>query len=233
VTTAIATTNQPTVTPLVLLQQAIDKGLNTDDLTKLMDLHERHERNHAAAVYATALTDFQAACPVIGKSRIASIVSKTGGSYKYKFAGYEDVMKQVKPLLNENKIAVSFSTEATDKGILATCTLRVGTHSEKHTLEVPIPAMNVNDTQKYGAALSYAKRYALCAALNIVVGDEDDDAASVVAQTITEEDAIQLGEIIESKGVNMGRFLSWAEVDELRKLPKSKHQQALDYLNKK
>jgi hypothetical protein len=36
--------------------------------------------------------------------------------------------------------------------------------------------MRVNETQKFGAALSYAKRYALQGALNIVVTDEDTDA---------------------------------------------------------
>ena len=194
-TTALTTTNNDGATLLSIIQQAATQpDFDVAKMQQLMELKRDWDRDRAAEVFASALTSFQAKCPVIGKYRTAKIVSKTGGSYEYKFAGYEDVMKQVKPLLDENKIAVSFSTSATDKGIVATCTLRVGTHSEKCTLEVPIPAMNVNDTQKYGAALSYAKRYCLCAALNIVVGDEDDDGSTLEVQCVTEEQAIQLQE---------------------------------------
>lgn len=231
-TTALATTNA-TVTPLALLQQAIDKGINTDDLTKLMDLHERHERNVAAAVYAEALANFQSKCPVIGKKRKATINSSKG-SYSYQFAGYEDVMKQVKPLLDENRIVVTFSTAATDKGLIATCTLRVGTHSEPHTLEVPIPSMNVNDTQKYGAALSYAKRYALCAALNIVVGDEDDDASTLApVKTITEEQVLQIEDWIVTTNSDRDLFLKAFRIEKLADMPAAKFQNAIDAFNKK
>lgn len=232
-TTALTTTNNDGATLLNIIQQAATQpDFDVAKMQQLMELKRDWDRDRAAEVYANALTNFQANCPVVGKHRTATIASQKG-SYKYQFAGYEDVMKQVKPLLNENKIAISFSTAATDKGILATCTLRVGTHAEKCTLEVPIPSMNVNDTQKYGAALSYAKRYCLCAALNIVVGDEDDDAQSVTVQTISDADAIQLEELIESKGVNRERFLNWAEVEKLSLLPKSKHAQAVAYLNRK
>ena len=233
-TTALTTTNNDGATLLSIIQQAATQpDFDVAKMQQLMELKRDWDRDRAAEVFASALTSFQAKCPVIGKYRTAKIVSKTGGSYEYKFAGYEDVMKQVKPLLDENKIAVSFSTSATDKGIVATCTLRVGTHSEKCTLEVPIPAMNVNDTQKYGAALSYAKRYCLCAALNIVVGDEDDDGSTLGVQYITDEQAIQLQEWIDSTGADKAKFLAFLKVERLADLPASKFANAMEAIQKK
>lgn len=233
-TTALTTTNNDGATLLNIIQQAANQpDFDVAKMQQLMELKRDWDRDRAAEVYANALTNFQANCPVVGKHRTATIASQKG-SYKYQFAGYEDVMKQVKPLLNENKIAISFSTAATDKGILATCTLRVGTHAEKCTLEVPIPSMNVNDTQKYGAALSYAKRYCLCAALNIVVGDEDDDASALApVATITEEQVVQLEDWILSTDSDRARFLKAFSIEKLSDLPAVKFQNAIDAFKKK
>ena len=50
-------------------------------------------------------------------------------------------------------------------------------HSERTAFPVPIDrAARMNDTQKVGSALTYGRRYALCAALGIVTAEEDDDA---------------------------------------------------------
>lgn len=217
----------------IIQEAATNPDMDVAKMQQLMELKRDWDRDRAAEVYAGALTAFQSQCPVIAKSRTATVNSKNGAGYKYQYAGYEDVMRQVKPLLDRNKIAVSFSTEANDKGIRATCTLRVGTHSEAHTLDVPIPAMNVNDTQRYGAALSYAKRYALCAALNIVVGDEDNDASALHVETINDEQIMQLEDWIVTTNSDRGLFLKYLKVESLSDLPASKFQNAIEALKRK
>lgn len=207
--TALTTANQPTVTPLVLLQQAIDKGLNTDDLTKLMDLQERYERNRAAESYGAAVAEFQKRCPIITKDRAVN-----AGPLKYQYASFDDVMKKAGPVLSECGIALSFSTERNDTGIRVTVKIRVGIHAEECTLDVPIPDMKVNATQRYGAALSYAKRYALCAALNIVVSDEDDDANSAY-DPITEEQELEITAFLDEHQLAKEPFLKWLGVERI------------------
>ena len=172
--------NIATVQPLALVQQAMDKGIAPEQLGKLLDLQERWERNEAAKDYAEAITQFQAECPRIYKHRQASF----DGKPVYKFASFDDIDAQVRPLLTKYGIVVTFSTsETTAQGITVTVRIRVGTHVEESNLRVPVPSqMKVNDTQRFGAALAYAKRYALCDALNIVVTDEDDDAANLAAR---------------------------------------------------
>lgn len=223
----MTTTNVPTVTPLALLQQAIDKGINPNELSQLMDLQERYEKRLAAEAYAAAIAEFQRRCPAIRKGR----KPQSGPSYTY--ASYDDIMAVAGPLLAELGIVVAFSTEQVDKSIRVTCRLTVGTHSESHTFTVPIPDMRVNDTQKFGAALSYAKRYGLQGSLNIVVTDEDTDAANLADKSITEDQALQIEDWIVTTNADRARFLKWAKVDRIADLPASKYQNAIDLLSKK
>lgn len=192
--------------PLALIEQAIAKGYDPAHLGQLMDLQERWERNRAAERFAAAISAFQAAVPVVLKERVAKI----NDDWSYNFAGYDDIMRQIAPLLAKYQIVITFSSDQIPQvGIKTTCRVRVGVHFEDHTLTVPIPQMKVNDTQKFGAALSYAKRYALCAALNIVVSNEDDDAAKQL-DNVDEEEVAALRDLIETKQVDLPRFLSWA-----------------------
>jgi hypothetical protein len=225
--TALTTTTPPIVTPLVLLQQAIDKGIEPDQLATLMDLQERFERNRAAEAYAAAITQFQSRCPQIKKER------KPTSGPTYTYASYDDVMLVAGPLLAECGISVSFSTKTIDKALEATCKLRVGTHTEEHSFTVPVPEMRVNDTQRFGAALRYAQRYALCGALNIVVTDEDVDAGNLTVNTITEEQVIQIEDWILSTDSDRAKFLKAFSIEKLSDLPAAKFQNAIDAFKKK
>ncbi len=55
-------------------------------------------------------------------------------------------------------------------------------HSERTEFLVPIDVQaRMNDAQKAGSALTYGRRYALCAALGIVTAEEDDDGRATEA----------------------------------------------------
>jgi hypothetical protein len=221
--------------PMAIIAMAVQSGAEPGQLRELLELQREWAKDRAAEAFAQALTQFQRQCKFVTKTRDAKIRSNKGegSSYSYKFAGFDDVMRQAGPALDDCGLAVSFSTQAIDKGIRVTCRIRHGIHSEDHTLDVPVPQMNVNDTQRYGAALSYAKRYALCAALNIIVTDDKDDDGEGCYETVTEEQAIQIREWVESKSVNLKRFLEWAEAESIEKIPAEKYQPAIDYLKRK
>ena len=218
------------VTPMTLIDRAVELGRDPKDLTKLFNLQERHERNRAAEAFSIAMTEFQGRCPIIHKSREAK---GTGSFAGYSFASYDDIMRAVGPILKDCGIAVSFSTEQIDKQLKITCRLRHGIHFEDHTLTVPVPDMRVNDTQKYGAALSYAKRYALSAALNIVVSDEDDDGATLEFVPISDEQYASLHELLEASGADLKRFLACYQIEKLGELPRAKFEDALAALKRK
>lgn len=194
--------------PFGLLQMAIEKGMGADELGKLMDLAERWQKLQARQAHAAALAGFQADCPPVEKKRTAD----AGGKFNYRYASYDDVNKTAKPHMEKWGLSISFDT-ATPKVGVVLVTARVAHeqgHVEATALEVPIPAMTVNDTQRFGAAISYAKRYAMCAALNIVVTDEDVDGAML--ELITTEEAEELSAMILRCGsaAHLPKFVKWA-----------------------
>ena len=85
-------------------------------------------------------------------------------------------------------LSVVFNTSMKDAVITAYCTVQhIEGHSVTSEFSAPVDAaMKVNDTQKAGSANSYAKRYALCNALNLVGSEFDDDAFSAAQQPAIE-----------------------------------------------
>lgn len=207
----MSTELEPVATnPMVLLQTALEKGIDPERLGKLMDLAERWEAGQAAQTFADAITRFQRECSPVRKLQTAG----KAGSMQYKFASYDDVMLVCGPVLARCGIAIDFSTGPCERGLKVICRVRVGKHFEDKELEVPIPQMTVNDTQKFGAALSYAKRYVLCAALNIVVTNEDNDAATQYA-TIDDEQREILSKLIHETRTDIGKFCAWLGAQEI------------------
>lgn len=215
------------VTPAAVLDRMLERGQNVQDA---LEFFEKWEARIAAEQYGHALAAFQARCPQIVKRRQIDLGSGKGPL----FASLDDIHSVIKPLLGEFGLAVRFSAELTDAGQMkAVCFIRHGRHEEASEVTLPVPTqMRVNDTQKMGAALSYAKRYALCSALNIVVTDEDTDAAGVL-ETITQEQVATLEEWIETSGADRKRFLKAFAIERLSDMPAQQFMVALGELKRK
>ncbi len=226
--TAIANVNNDGATLMAIIQQAASQpDLDVAKMQQLMELKREWDKDRAAEAYAAAIAEFQRKCPQIHKGR------KPASGPSYTYASYDDLMAVASPLLAECGIVVTFSTEQVEKSIRVTCRLRVGTHYEDHSFTVPIPDMRVNETQRFGAALSYAKRYALQGSLNIVVTDEDTDASNLNDNCITEEQRIQLDEWISSTNSDVQKFCSTFKIAELKDLPAAKFNNAMEMLRRK
>lgn len=212
--------------PMHLLAAAVAQGATPDALERLMGLQERWERNQAEKDFAAAVAQFQANCPQVLKDRQSNF-----GRY----ASLDDIMEDIKPHLAAAGLCVSFDVEMADSATLTVhAIISKGIHKQRTKFVCPVPDMKVNATQRMGAALSYAKRYALCAALNIVVTDEDTDADSLKpAATITEEQAVHLQDIAEQVPGSLAALLQWAQVESVYNLPAEKYAKALDGLKKK
>jgi hypothetical protein len=232
--TDLVTVPTPTVTPLILLEQAIDKGLDADQLGKLMDLQERYESSQAKSAYARAMVACQREMPVIVRNRM-------NGQTNSKYATLETIQEKIKGIYLKHGFSLSHgSADSPMAGhYRATCTVtHEGGHSEFFFLDVPPDdkgikgSTNKTAIQALGSSLSYAQRYLECRIWDLTIADQDNDG-NRPARTINESDAIQLKELIESKGVDIKRFLDWAEVDKVELLPQSKHSQAIAFLNRK
>ena len=176
----------PAVSVGQMLQATIERGVTAENvavLERMMDLYERTQAKDAEKAFARAFNALQSEMPVIQALRE---VPDKHGNLKYTFAPYEDIMAQVRPLLLKHGFTVSFSLSFLEGRVTQKCTLmHVDGHSRSNEFSVRIGSgpPGCSESQADGAAGTYAKRHALCNALNIVV-DRDTDGVPTDAREI-------------------------------------------------
>src|SRR5262245_7775596 len=168
-----------------LLAKAIEHNVSIDVLERLLALRERLAGERARTEFFGALAGFQGECPIIPKRDSATIVTKSGARYTYRFAALDDIVRVTAPLLAARGLATRVETAIDAGQLCATCVVHhVGGHSEASTFRVPIATGDrMNPAQQVASASTYAKRYAYCNALGILTGDEDDDARGSAGPT--------------------------------------------------
>lgn len=223
--------------PMAIIARAIERGVDADNLAKLMDLQTKWEDRRAAEEFAIAIANFQREVPMVFKSRE---VRKKDGGVMYFFASYDDIKRVTRPIEAKYGISTSFDIQHTEDGkLIGKCRVRVGSHFEDHTFTVPVPkGLNTNQTQDYGGALTYLKRYCYCAALDIVVTDEDTDAANLT-DLIGPDQLKEVVQLIQEKGVAPEKFKAWCseaagvDVPTLEAIPLRIVDKAIDLLRRK
>ncbi len=185
---------------------AIEKNMPVETMEKLFNLRKEVKAEFAREAFMKAMASFQKDCPVIEKK---NGVKNRSGNEIYKFANLGDIVSQVKEVLAKNELSYDFTTEDLKDFLNVTCTVTHALgHSKSSSFKVPIGTEEyMTDVQKYGARLTFAKRYAFCNALGILTGDEDTDAkeedkkpvapVNVKAQIVSQ--LKELGEDVSSK----------------------------------
>ena len=238
-TTSIMPAEQPVradapsaITPMALLQTAIASGTSPNEMTELYALVKQMRADEAQERFAERLAEFQRDCPRIHKSR------KTQGNFSFGYASLDDIDEKIRPILGRLGIVVTFDSEHTtannENVINVTVRVRVGSYYEDRRFGCPIPKdLRASDSQKWGAALSYAKRYALCAALNIVVTDEDDES-KLGPDTITATQLLEIRDLLKQcpKDTESG-LLNWLKLESLDLIPRGRLAEVVGNLKKK
>lgn len=128
---------------------------------------------------AQALAILQTRLPKIEKSQTADVPTKNGGSYKYTYADLAQITRELMPILGE--LGLSFTARPTmtdDRFVLAYKLMHVS--GEFESGEYPLPT---NGTpQAVGSAITYARRYCLCAVTGVAPEDDDGAAAQAAAE---------------------------------------------------
>jgi hypothetical protein len=130
-----------------------------------------------------ALAESQAKFPKISKGKTAKVKMKSGGEYSYSYADLGDVLEAVRPVLTTHKLAVVQAIDVDDDTGRMLLRTRIG-HESGQWVESCYPLPSEGTAQEMGSALTYARRYSLCA-LAGVTGEDDDDgqqAGTVRAQ---------------------------------------------------
>jgi hypothetical protein len=227
----------PPVNPMALLQQAIESNVDVAKLEKLLDLQQRWEQSRAAEMFAQAMVRTQARMPRVVRDRDNPHTNS-------RFASLETIQDRIKPIYSDDGFSVTFSegTPAQAGWVRVVAVVRHSSgHAETHFRDGPVdnlgPKGNPTKSVLHGAAstFTYMSRQLLCGIFNITIANKDDDgnAGSGYGPTITEEQAIQLREMIDQSGSKMDLFLKWARVSRLEDMPATMFPTALSTLKKK
>lgn len=225
----------------LMLQTMIEKGVTAENvaaLSQLCDLHQKMEAKQAEKEFASAFVALQ---QDIANAKIEATkgVPGKGAIIKFRFAPYEEIMAKVQPLLMNHGFSVTFDQKIEETRIVSVCTLmHIGGHSRSNSFAVRIGdgPPGASASQADGAASTYAKRFALCNALNIVIEQEATDSdAKIVGQPMPEVQWKELEKRASNPKlcISIEKFLSHAHSANFESLPAERFKDLSDLLYRK
>lgn len=223
------------VTPMQMLQIAVEQGADLDRLQKLMDLQERWEANQARKAFDAAMSDAKAKIKPIIKKRAVDFTSQKGRT-NYMYEDLALIATEVDPILSEFGLSYRYRSKQEAKKLHITCVI---THRDGHFEETTLAADNdesgnKNGIQGIGSTATYLQRYTLKLALGLSAAKDDDGkSAGAGTQYITDKEAADLQALAEEVGANKDAFLKYWNIEYLADLPASKLKDAVTSLEKK
>lgn len=112
-------------------------------------------------------------------------IAKNGENphFKSRYATLDEVWEQVKPILKAERLAAYCTTEGAGEDWTLTTHVADLDSPDEVCAKFPIPSKG--SPQQIGSAITYARRYTLCALLQLVTADEDDDGNAATPATKT------------------------------------------------
>lgn len=218
---------------------ARDKDVDVPKMQALLEMHEHVVKRNAEAAFNAAFAEMQSEMPEIDERGQISV----GNQVRSRYALFEDINKTVKPILQKYGFAVMFKTLPGEKGSITVEGILM--HREGHRESTPITleadtSGSKNGVQSIGSSVSYAKRYVLCALLNITTRGEDDDGRKAGTPVITEKQVADLRALADEStrdgetGADVIKgFLNYYKLDKLENLPASMYQSTVTAFKKR
>jgi hypothetical protein len=159
-----------------LLELAINKDLDVEKLTKLMELQKAWQADQARKAFFEAMSKFQSTAPELRKNKKVKFETSKGTT-EYSYAPLSDITRQILPACEQNGLTYRWEIKDTKEEIQVTCLI---THTSGHTEVTTMTASpdvtgSKNPIQARGSAIEYLKRYTLIGALGISTADSDVD----------------------------------------------------------
>lgn len=198
-----------------ILRLAIERPepVPIETIERLVALNERMEARNAAAEFNGALAEFQAACPSVQRTSSATVTTKSGGQFTYRYAELDEIARVLRPLLQRHGLSYTWDSEMDGARIKCTCTVRhVAGHAQTATFTCPTESdAKMSGPQAHAAALTYARRQSLVQVLGLTMTDQDTDGAS--QEKITATQAFDIEDLIRDADADRGKFLAYMQVD--------------------
>lgn len=212
--------NLPVVTPLSMIERAIEKGADVTMIEKLMELQERNDRNIGRRAFDQALASAKAEFKPIHKS---GKVNHGQGKTAFEHETLADIEAAIQGALSRYGLHYRFRTNQTDR-VSVTCIIaHKDGHSEENTLTgSPDSSGAKNSIQAVGSTVTYLQRYTLKAALGLAAAADDDAHIAeqrVGNENITADQWQELSKLIEEAGIDESVVLTAEKVSALDFLP--------------
>lgn len=166
----------------------------------------------------------------------AATKSANNPHFKSKYADLGAVIEAVKPALISHGLFFTQRSHPADNGVSVETVLHHESGEELSLGTLFVPA-NKQDAQGFGSALTYARRYGLMTAFGVPAEDDDGNAAarSTPARStggvIDDPQWALLVQLSQAAGISAERLSKFFEVENLKMLPASRYQEAVDKLN--
>lgn len=223
---AVQQESQPSVLSIIA-QLAQQPDFDASKMESLISMQERINANEARISFNKAMAIMQPQLPTIHK--------KSKG-HNSQYAKYEDIDKAVRPFYTDAGFSISYTSKQNGAATTYYGTL---SHKDGHSItsELQLPADtggSKNAVQAIGSTMSYAKRYLICALLNIVTTDEDDDGQAAAGNGTIDEDQIsEILTLIEKTGSDKDKFLAWLSVPGVEDIRIKDYDRAISQLKRK
>lgn len=221
--TEIAKTNESAAVLQVIERLVLNDSVSIEKVEKMLDMQERILNRNAHQAFTADLAAMQTELPLVAKNG--------RGHNQAKYALLEDINQAIRPALQKYGFAVTFRIVQTEKQVSITAVLshRLG-HSAETSITLPIDVSgSKNATQAVGSTISYGKRYAIGALLNISTGDDNDAATAAPAKTVSPGQAKTLQATYDKLSeANQAIFKEW--LGEPKDVPSTKFNDAQAWL---
>jgi hypothetical protein len=225
------------VTPMDMLNRAVQSGADIDMIEKLMSLQERWEANQSRKLFDEALANAQGEMPKLAKNRLVNYPSAKSptGYVTYRHEDLAEVIETVKPILKKFGLAHRFRTTQDGDKITVTCVITGHGHREENSLSAGRDTSGgKNNHQEIASAVTYLERYTLKAALGLAAAHDDDAAkAGDDGEIISDDQAEELVALADEVGADKRAFCNYFKVDGIAMLAAKDFERAKSALNKK
>lgn len=189
---AVAPARQGANILLMVIEAARDPSIDANKVQTMADLAMKVQDREQQSEFNRALNAAIMEMPTITKAGQIVIPPKDGrpGRVQGHFAKFEDIDRVVRPILQRHNLAIRFEIDS-DGGLVAVRPIISHTNGfveRGGAMKVALESSgSKNNVQAAGSSVSYAKRYTLCAALNIITEGVDDDGTGRGQVSLTHE----------------------------------------------
>lgn len=216
----------------VIERMAMNPDMDPERIERFIVLKERIDAAAAKKAFDAAVAQAKATIPPAEKN-------STGHNDK-RYADFYAYAKVVDPIISALGLSYRFRTAQSDR-ITVTCVLtHEGGHSEENSLSGPPDASgSKNAIQAIGSTLTYLQRYTLVQALGLAASNDDDGQSAAAAGAITEQQALDLNDLIDSvveevsgdRPAFVKSFLKFMKADRIEAIAAKDHQKAINAIN--